>query len=674
MSKLEVLSGTEKPLLNDVDVDSIPVNIRGEARWLAWDFVQRDGKWVKVPIHFRDGKWASASDPNIFGTLTDVIEAGRGDGIGFALGDGWVGLDLDDCRDPLTGELTEQAQDIVNRVGSYAEVSPTLTGVKIFARADLPETLTGTVSKDKSVEFYKSGRFFTVTGLRVISTPEWVEYRTAELLAVHRDYIGTQPQTQPVVSRTTANSNVAQLVDALQSIKPRAAESDGSRRLYAYACRIVALNGTDEDALAAVRQIHGQAGYKFPKEWSDSQILRRVRDAEKEVTRGCDVEVDWVSEYQAASQNGQPIDPIAVIADCATTLKQYLARRSSTSTGQPKFDSFDLLEVVDGDFSEEWLIEEMLAKGQSQILGGVYKGMKTAIAVDMAVSLVTATPFLGRYTVPEKRRVTMMSGEGGLGPIQARAIALLNGKRDRYTAGDLTFSTMLPMLNAPLEELEQYLIERRTQVLIIDCAYLAMDGSAAGNVFAMGAQLRRAADLCSKLGITLVLLHHVTKSAGKENSPLELRDLSQAGFAEFARQWLLVSRRRNYTGGVHELYLSYGGFNRCGLLNLDIDEGTREQPAWKVNIQSKGEVYANESEAKHLKTVERLLTWKPEEGKRNWPLPKSRLAEIAKLSNREVDEILPRLIGERVFEVAPGKAAFSNGALYQPVTTNEAAA
>ena len=60
----------------------------------------------------------------------------------------------------------------------------------------------------------------------------------------------------------------------------------------------------------------------------------------------------------------------------------------------------------------------MLAKGQSQILGGVYKGMKTAIAVDMAVSLVTGTPFLGRYAVPEKRRVTMMSGEGGLGPIR----------------------------------------------------------------------------------------------------------------------------------------------------------------------------------------------------------------------------------------------------------------
>ena len=227
---------------------------------------------------------------------------------------------------------------------------------------------------------------------------------------------------------------------------------------------------------------------------------------------------------------------------------------------------------------------------------------------------------------------------------------------------------MLPMLNAPLEELEQYLVEHNTQVLIIDCAYLAMDGSAAGNVFAMGAQLRRAADLCSKLGITLVLLHHVTKSAGKENSPLELRDLSQAGFAEFARQWLLVSRRRNYTGGEHELYLSYGGFNRCGLLNLDIDEGTREQPAWKVSIQSQGEVYASESETKYLKIVERLLTWKPDEGKRNWPLPKSRLAEIAQVSNRVVDELLPRLIAERVFEVAPGRAAFSNGALYQPKT------
>src|SRR4051794_3309549 len=42
-----------------------------------------------------------------------------------------VGVDLDKCLEPESGEITPWAGQIIERLDSYAEVSPSLTGVKI---------------------------------------------------------------------------------------------------------------------------------------------------------------------------------------------------------------------------------------------------------------------------------------------------------------------------------------------------------------------------------------------------------------------------------------------------------------------------------------------------------------------------------------------------------------
>jgi putative DNA primase/helicase len=46
-----------------------------------------------------------------------------------------VGVDLDKCLDPETGEITPWARRILERLDSYAEISPSLTGVKVWVRA-----------------------------------------------------------------------------------------------------------------------------------------------------------------------------------------------------------------------------------------------------------------------------------------------------------------------------------------------------------------------------------------------------------------------------------------------------------------------------------------------------------------------------------------------------------
>jgi hypothetical protein len=60
--------------------------------------------------------------------------------------------------------------------------------------------------------------------------------------------------------------------------------NDGSARLYAAACRIVEHDLSDKDAIAAVRDYARQR--PFPRDWTDQEILARVRDAEQKAQRG----------------------------------------------------------------------------------------------------------------------------------------------------------------------------------------------------------------------------------------------------------------------------------------------------------------------------------------------------------------------------------------------------
>lgn len=133
-------------------------------RWVAWDYV--GGR--KVPKSTRGGN-ARSNDPSTwgsFGAAAKVAEDNGYPGVGIELGDGLVGIDLDDCVHD--GRIDPWAKEIVDSVGSYAEVSPSGTGVHVLAYAD--PTRTGAIGRAdhrRGIEVYNHGRYFTVTGRQV---------------------------------------------------------------------------------------------------------------------------------------------------------------------------------------------------------------------------------------------------------------------------------------------------------------------------------------------------------------------------------------------------------------------------------------------------------------------------------------------------------------------------
>lgn len=165
------MATTTKPAALPVQLETIPSDLRLIPKWVCWRYVQRpkpDGTsvWAKVPMTV-EGRSASSTDATTWSTFDDVCDAlilGEFDGIGLVLGDDVQGIDLDDCRDPATGHLLPIAQEVLERVEGYAEVSPSGTGIKVFSRTNLDASRT---KKDAGIELYRDGRYFTVTGHQI---------------------------------------------------------------------------------------------------------------------------------------------------------------------------------------------------------------------------------------------------------------------------------------------------------------------------------------------------------------------------------------------------------------------------------------------------------------------------------------------------------------------------
>src|SRR5690606_28709773 len=99
-------------------------------------------------------------------------------------------------------------------------------------------------------------------------------------------------------------------------------------------------------------------------------------------------------------------------------------------------------------------------------------------------------------------------------------------------------------------------------IAFIDPGYLAVDsGGNESSIFAMGPKLRAINDLCTSVGVQLVICHHTKRGVVDPFQPPELEDIAFAGWQEWCRQWLLLGRRERYEPGTgqHRLWLNCGG-------------------------------------------------------------------------------------------------------------------
>jgi putative DNA primase/helicase len=216
-----------RPTPLQVDYTGIPDALQGRDSWLLWRYQYESDRdeWTKVPIDPHTGNYGSATDSDTWGTFEHAQEAHdssdiNSDGIGFVFRseDTVVGIDIDDARDSETGSPTDTATDIINRLDSFTEVSPSSTGYHGYGFGTLPPDAK---NRDGKLEMYEEDRFFTVTGHRVDTTPTDVKERNDILQEIHADYIA---EDDPTDSRSDAPSDPVDLSDQQLLEKAKNAE------------------------------------------------------------------------------------------------------------------------------------------------------------------------------------------------------------------------------------------------------------------------------------------------------------------------------------------------------------------------------------------------------------------------------------------------------------------
>jgi len=200
----------ETPPDVEIDLSAIPTTLRDRDQWLCWRTEKRDDKLTKVPVSPHDGDFGKVNDASTwasFEVAVDALTRNEIAGLGFVFteSDTIAGVDLDDMRDPETGRLSDRAKEIIDRLESYTEVSPSGTGLHVLVHGFVPDGR----SRNDGIELYDSGRFFTVTGQQLPEAPSEIKVRHDALAGVHESYVARDEEPEPTPPQPSEESEIS---------------------------------------------------------------------------------------------------------------------------------------------------------------------------------------------------------------------------------------------------------------------------------------------------------------------------------------------------------------------------------------------------------------------------------------------------------------------------------
>lgn len=283
------------------------------------------------------------------------------------------------------------------------------------------------------------------------------------------------------------------------------------------------------------------------------------------------------------------------------------------------FPLFRYEEFLELEAPENYLCEQILIAGESCVIGGKEKTCKTTIAIDLLLSIGSATRFLNRFDCPKRETTGFLTGESGIPKLQRSLKTIMASKQffplddtpEIYEPPAFLISQTLPDLSSrkSLEQVKRTIEQFGLKVLALDPMYLCL-GSAAeltNNVSAMGNLLRSLDEISKDTGCTIIVLHHTNRKS-ENNEPLTLRDLSGAGLPEWARQWILLSTRTPFDPDTHEhkLWMVNGGSaGHAGKYAIDIcEKDSADDWAWNVSVRTIGQEKAEHQARKIEKKAE----------------------------------------------------------------------
>lgn len=182
------------------DYKNIPADLRKKNRWVLWKLKQvENGRTTKVPVNAMNGYGAKSNDSSTWSSFEQALHnvtVFNCSGLGFMLGNGWFGIDIDHALDNK-----ELISEFVNKLNSYTEVSQSGEGIHIICKGVLPQG----ARRKGNIEMYDNARFFALTG-NVYENHTEVAERTEEVKELWNKYLNATNNGY-VFTRNNNNSN-----------------------------------------------------------------------------------------------------------------------------------------------------------------------------------------------------------------------------------------------------------------------------------------------------------------------------------------------------------------------------------------------------------------------------------------------------------------------------------
>ncbi len=208
-------------------------------QWVVWKYEEEAGRDrpAKVPYNPSTHRRAKPNDPSTWGTYQQALackEEHEYDGVEFMFtaDDIYTGFDFDNCVSPETGVIHPAVVEILGRLNTYWEVSPSGRGVKAIIKGKKPgpRCKTDKTPWGGQIEIYDKKRFFTITGNTVGGRGLPIRDSQDVLDSVYREFF-PEPQ-KPVQAAVRMNTNPAEAI-SIEEILEKARRAEHGREFVA---------------------------------------------------------------------------------------------------------------------------------------------------------------------------------------------------------------------------------------------------------------------------------------------------------------------------------------------------------------------------------------------------------------------------------------------------------
>lgn len=483
-------------------IENVPQSLRKIPQWVVW----RNDDGRKMPYNPRTGRQAQSNNSMTWTSFDEAVKAyqsGNYTGLGFVFtkDTGLVGIDLDDCIDSR-GNIAEWADYIVSNFGTYAEVSPSGTGIKLWAEGEIPSNIGHTEYETGAIEMYNNVRFFTVTGNYVrmadSDTPQPIRYVNGALTELHSKVLekknGNRIEYKAPVTTTAPvkieDKRISAYVDRAfhDEIAAVALAPDGHKHetLRNAAVKLATLftHGLDENTAfdALYNAIAGRAR-------NANEAANTIRDG---FNFGRDKPRD-LTHLSTVSTQCQPVNSVSTPVS------------TTELTSQPSVNpqEYKRLWYTEDELQQirlpRYIVDGVIVFGETTVVFGPSDAGKTFIVVDMVMRAAQHYP------------VMYVAGEDMPG-VRLRKIAWQQHYKRQTNGNFRMWHGEFSLFDS--EQVDTFIMQNRaanSKLIVFDTLSQCSIGADENSNTAMAMVMANCNRIAHEVGAAVIVIHHTTK-------------------------------------------------------------------------------------------------------------------------------------------------------------------